>query len=80
MARGLPEHRDGGGASAPATRIRLPRTRDRSRRLVLALLAGLVLLQILTVGAVIVSQQVETNHALDIHTEKLLQDVVDTTR
>ncbi len=52
----------------------------RRRGLAVALLVALVGIEILTVAAVILPQHLRTNQALQVHTQQLLQDVVDETR
>lgn len=52
----------------------------RRRGLVLSVLAMLVVVEIITVAAVVTSQHIKTNAALDKHTRQLLRDVVDETR
>ena len=45
-----------------------------------ALLIALVIVESVTVAAVVLSQRIKTNEALERHTRQLLQDVVDETR
>ncbi len=48
--------------------------------LMLTLLAALIIVEIVTVSAVVFSQQIRTNEALETHTWQLLEDAVDETR
>ena len=72
VGRQLKEPTNNNGSAA------IPRSIPRSGSL--RLLAGLTLAVSLVVAAVVVLQQVQTTAALEVHTHKLLQDVIDETR
>ena len=52
----------------------------RKRNLLFSLLALLILVEAFTVAALLASQQINTNRALDRHTHDLLSEIIDETR